>query len=321
MRSPGLSSSFSSPRHKARDAVRLYGLALRIGSAAAAAMALANGGAAAHHLLMALTLAGARSPAETARTPAVPPPGAPRLALTGAVALSTPWAEAMASEGFSALAPATAARPARGLDAVATGIGTQDDAAALLLCIDGPVAWALAEVRRLRDEHAQRPLLVIARQARVLDQVLLLELGADDVLAADTPAAVVAAKLRRLVARATAPTHHAANDAAAGATTPAELHCGGLSLRQAERSAWCCGQRLALTEGEFEVLWLLALQPGQAVSRTHLLRRVRGLAWERLDRAIDSRIYRLRRKLAGAGPGLPEVRTLRHQGYALVLAN
>ena len=87
-----------------------------------------------------------------------------------------------------------------------------------------------------------------------------------------------------------------------------------MSLHWRERSACLAGQAVPLTEGEFEVLWLLASQAGAVVRRQDLLRRLRGLDDDPLDRSIDSRIYRIRAKLGG-GAAAARIRTVRHQGY------
>ena len=56
-------------------------------------------------------------------------------------------------------------------------------------------------------------------------------------------------------------------------------------------------RELPLSEGEFEVLWLLASHAGRALSRREILQRVRGLDDHPTDRSIDSRVYRIRAKL------------------------
>ena len=78
------------------------------------------------------------------------------------------------------------------------------------------------------------------------------------------------------------------------------------------------GSDVPLTEGEFEVLWLLASQAGQPVSRADLLRRLRGLPYQRIDRSIDCRVYRIRGKLGDADGLSQHIRTVRNCGYLFV---
>jgi DNA-binding response OmpR family regulator len=76
------------------------------------------------------------------------------------------------------------------------------------------------------------------------------------------------------------------------------------------------GREVQMSEGEFEVLWLLASQAGRAVSRSEILRRVRGLEDHPTDRSIDSRVYRIRAKLGEPGKAAAHIRTVRNFGYA-----
>ena len=165
------------------------------------------------------------------------------------------------------------------------------------------VAEHLSLLREWRGRDALLPLIVVCPALRELDQVLALEMGADDAIDAGTGAAVVAARLRALWRRA----------GGAPTATPHQLNFGRLSLHLRERRVQLGAERIELTECEFEVLWLLAQQAGRAVSRTELLERLRGLPYQRIDRSIDCRIYRLRAKL---GDGAAQrIRTVRNCGY------
>jgi DNA-binding response OmpR family regulator len=162
-------------------------------------------------------------------------------------------------------------------------------------------AWP--KLREWRARDAMLPLVVVCPALRELDQVLALEMGADEVIDERTGAAVVAARLRALWRRA----------GGARALLPQQLQFGRLSLHLRERRVQLGGERIALTECEFEVLWLLALQAGHAVSRAEMLERLRGLPYQRIDRSIDCRIYRLRAKLGDAAA--QHIRTVRNRGY------
>ena len=86
-------------------------------------------------------------------------------------------------------------------------------------------------------------------------------------------------------------------------------------LHLRERRVRLGSSDIAFTEGEFEVLWLLASQAGHAVSRVEMLRRLRGLPYQRIDRSIDCRIYRIRAKLGDADGPAQRIRTVRNCGY------
>ena len=165
----------------------------------------------------------------------------------------------------------------------------------------------LGLVRQLSVRDAQTPLVVVCQQLRDLDHVLALEMGADDVLDADVSAAVVAARLRALTRRARRRT--------SAADAPERLAFGDLFLHLRARRVQLRGSDVALTEGEFEVLWLLASQAGRAVSRAEMLRHLRGLPYQRIDRSIDCRIYRIRAKLGDSDGPAQRIRTVRNCGY------
>jgi DNA-binding response OmpR family regulator len=94
-----------------------------------------------------------------------------------------------------------------------------------------------------------------------------------------------------------------------------ELRFGRLELLLLPRQVRLAEQLVPLTEGEFEVLWLLASQAGRALSRRELLHCVRGLDDHPLDRSIDSRVYRIRAKLGDDQAALQRIRTVRNHGY------
>ncbi len=201
------------------------------------------------------------------------------------------FARALASEGL----PTHLQRIDERLPAVAD---------ALVLHVSGCLAEQLGRLRALRAQAPATPLMLAVRELRDLDQVLGLELGADDAVDSALSAPVTAARLRALWRRA---------GPRAEPEPPRELRFGSLELRQLERQARLEGRVLPLTEGEFEVLWILASRAGQTVPRRELLRSVRGLDDHPMDRSIDNRVYRIRAKL---GEGAAQrLRTVRNRGY------
>ncbi|MBL8344555.1 MAG: winged helix-turn-helix domain-containing protein [Rubrivivax sp.] len=243
--------------------------------------------------------------------------GEPRLLLLAAGDLNAAeaWARGLVGEGLAVECRAIAASPLAGPtpapdDGIAAGA---PDAQAVALHVADALAPHLAQLRALRSRCPQLPLLAVVRGLRDLDHVLALEMGADDVLDVGVGAPVVAARLRALWRRVAA-----ASASAAGADRepPRELRFGALHLKRLEREVRLAEQPVPLTEGEFEVLWLLASHAGQALSRRDILKRVRGLDDQPLDRSIDSRVYRIRAKLGDGHGGAARIRTVRHQGYA-----
>lgn len=238
--------------------------------------------------------------------PATPAPRAPAaiersrvqvLAADGAPAAQA-WVRALAAEGLRVdLVDDDAADPAPGI-------------AARVLDAGATLAPQLARLRGLRERAPRLPLMVVVRGLRDLDHVLALEMGADDVVDAALAAPVVAARLRALARRSPGAGE------ASSPEPPTQLRFGALHLRRVEREVRLADTPVPLTEGEFEVLWLLASHAGQALARREILKHVRGLDDQPLDRSIDSRVYRIRAKLGDGRDGPARIRTVRHQGYA-----
>ena len=74
---------------------------------------------------------------------------------------------------------------------------------------------------------------------------------------------------------------------------------------------------LDLTTAEFDLLWFLARHPGQVLDRDQLHEGVRGVTWDGVDRSIDLRVSRLRRKLSSAGAPDTLIKAVRGAGYLL----
>jgi two-component system response regulator RstA len=210
------------------------------------------------------------------------------------------WREGLAGEGLhvQALAASQAA--------TADGFAEQH-ADVYVMHLQSSVGCELPRLRELRERVPLSPLVVWCKGMRDLDQVLALEIGADDVLDAAASASVLGARLRAVWRRCA----RASGQAAA----PDELRFGRLSLQLHARRVALGTTEVQLTEGEFDVLWLLASRAGSAVSRAEILRRVRGLDWAQHDRSIDSRVYRLRNKLRDGDHALQRIRTVRNRGY------
>jgi two-component system response regulator RstA len=163
----------------------------------------------------------------------------------------------------------------------------------------------LAICRELRGRDAV-PILILTAKAENIDQVLGLEMGADDYVVKPVEPRVLLARIEALLRR-TRP----------AATEPREarLIAGRLEIDAARRAASIDSQPIDLTTGDFDILWLLASRRGSVVTRDEILRVVRGIDYDGLDRSIDARICRLRRKLQDAGGAESMIKTVRLRGY------
>jgi two-component system OmpR family response regulator/two-component system response regulator RstA len=157
--------------------------------------------------------------------------------------------------------------------------------------------------RDIRSRYSGRILIVTARDEDV-DEILGLELGADDFLAKPVEPRRLLARIRALLRRS-----QAEGDSAEA------MAFGTFSISQATREACLGNTVLELTTAEFDLLWLLASHAGAILSRDDIMENLRGIGFDGSDRSIDARISRLRKKLQDDPESPRRVKTVRGKGY------
>jgi OmpR family response regulator RpaB len=145
---------------------------------------------------------------------------------------------------------------------------------------------------------------MLTARGDVMDRVVGLELGADDYLPKPFEPRELVARVQTILRRQR--------------TVPAPAHnqrreFQGLSIDLETREVLRQGQRVELTGTEFELLALLAAEPGKVFGRDDILNRLRGHEADLYTRAVDIVVSRLRKKLEP----LDCIKTLRNAGYAL----
>lgn len=96
------------------------------------------------------------------------------------------------------------------------------------------------------------------------------------------------------------------------------LRVGALELRAPSQQVFLSGKEVNVTSMEFLLLATLVEHAGEIVSRDELNRRARGIEYDGLDRTVDVRISRLRKKLDDLSEHPNKIRTVRGKGYLLV---
>ncbi len=146
------------------------------------------------------------------------------------------------------------------------------------------------------------PVIFLTAKDNEIDEVVGLELGADDYI-------VKPFSLRELVARIRAVVRRAKGE------IPFRLSLDGLSIDSERREVVTARGQVQLTMTEFELLTLMAAQPGKVFSRLQLLAHLRGYASDASERTIDVHIKNLRKKIE-PNPNQPNyVRTVLGIGY------
>jgi DNA-binding response OmpR family regulator len=152
----------------------------------------------------------------------------------------------------------------------------------------------LTVCRELRRKHLM-PILMLTARGDVADRVTGLEVGADDYLG--KPFSIV-----ELAARVAALLRRVALDVASTSSDPGQpLTFATLVLDLTGHRATLAGKSLDLSRREMDLLELLLRHPGRTFSRDFLLERLWGSDFDGLDRAVDTQMVRLRRKLGDLG--------------------
>jgi DNA-binding response OmpR family regulator len=138
--------------------------------------------------------------------------------------------------------------------------------------------------RDLRRE-SNVPIIMLTARAEESDKLVGLELGADDYLTKPFSPRELVTRIRTVLRRS------------AGNPPLEVIRTGDLTLDRGRYTATLPNRVASLTPTEFELLSTLASQPGRIFSRAQLLTAVRGVSFESYERAIDSHIRNLRKKI------------------------
>jgi len=163
--------------------------------------------------------------------------------------------------------------------------------------------------RELRQSF-DGPILIFTARDSDIDQVIGLEAGADDYVAKPVDPMVLLARTRALLRRVDK--QHASSE------SHSDIALGCLRISSAAQQVWLDGEPIELTTHEFELLSLLAGHAGQVLSRKEIFRTMRGIEYDGMDRSIDGRISKLRRKLGDSATHPTRIKTVWGKGYLLV---
>ncbi|XOV80781.1 MAG: winged helix-turn-helix domain-containing protein [Aestuariibacter sp.] len=197
---------------------------------------------------------------------------------------------------------------AYGMDAVERILSHPPD----LVVLDGmlPDIDGLDVCRQVRNQY-NGPIIMLTARDEEIDEVLGLEVGADDYITKPVRARALLARIRGLLRRYEQ--MHSGTTSQGNSSNQVVL--SGLTIDKDTRSVVLNEQTINVTSKEFDVLWLLARKAGSVVSREELVEQLRGIDYDGFDRSIDLRVSRLRKKL-GDNPNEPFlIKTIWGKGY------
>lgn len=169
--------------------------------------------------------------------------------------------------------------------------------------------------REIRSDFSGDILMLTASEDD-MDQVAGLEMGADDYVIKPVHPRVLLARIRLLLRKRS--DNSSSDNTSTESSDNKELSFGELCIHPIQRSVTLSKELIALTPSEFDILLYLALRAEQTVSRDSLLKMLRGIEYDGLDRSVDVKVANLRKKLKD-NPSYPNrIITVRGKGYLFV---
>ncbi len=167
----------------------------------------------------------------------------------------------------------------------------------------------------------QAPILMLTALDEDIDQMLGLELGADDYVIKPIKPRLLLSRVRALLRRAEqsqrAPSSHvvASNNVYSQNIANDQSQVHPITINMQLREVKIADRPIVLTTAEFDLLKLLVEDAGNVVSRDIIVQSLRGFDYDGLDRSIDRRISRLRKKLEDDTVDPNIIKTVRGKGY------
>ncbi len=193
----------------------------------------------------------------------------------------------------------------RGDTAVSRILRENPDAVVLDVNLPGLTGF---EVCRQVREGFTGPILILTARGDEVDEVIGLEIGADDYMSKPVRPRVLLARLRA----------HLRKTTPSGKGAP-EITVGDLTIDSSRRSVEIAEAAIDLTTAEFDLLWMLAEHAGEVVSRERIYQELVGIPYDGIDRSIDLRVSRLRKRLNDDPANPTRIKSVRGVGYILVL--
>ncbi|WP_186425612.1 response regulator [Cupriavidus metallidurans] len=181
------------------------------------------------------------------------------------------------------------------------------DPALVILDLMLPHMDGMEVCRRIRS-FSRVPVLILTARVDVFDQIAGLEIGADDYVVKPIEPRVLVARARALLRRAT-------RESAVAADAGETLVFGELSISPPNRTVTWRGQVVDLKTAEYNLLLILARAAGTVLSRDDILKQLRGIEFDGIDRTVDSGISRLRRRFEDASQEPQKIKTIWGRGY------
>lgn len=184
----------------------------------------------------------------------------------------------------------------------------------LILDIGLPGMDGIQICRTVRGSF-QGPIIMLTARGDEIDEVVCLEVGADDYIAKPVRPRALLARLK---------VHLRRGKAQGTSSESTRLEIEGLIIDSSNRTVrqkTASGDEkvLNVTTAEFDLLLFLMQRAGEVVGRNEIYEQIQGIAYDGIDRSIDLRVSRLRKKL-GDDPNNPDrIKSVRGVGYIFAI--
>ncbi|WP_201765525.1 response regulator [Paraglaciecola psychrophila] len=155
------------------------------------------------------------------------------------------------------------------------------------------------------------PILMMTARDQEMDEVLGLELGADDYVTKPIKPRAMLSRVKALLRRVN-------NQEQTSLESENCIQFGQFHLDANSRTTLLNGYKVPISSNEFDVLWYLAQSAGQVVNRNELVKAIRGIDYDGFDRSMDIIVSRLRKKLGDDANNPFRIKTIWGQGYLFV---
>ncbi|MGS0676201.1 response regulator [Shewanella sp. 125m-1] len=173
----------------------------------------------------------------------------------------------------------------------------------LLLDVGLPDGDGFEICRQVRHDY-HGPILLMTARASQLDQINGFNLGADDYMVKPVAPSILLARVNARL-----------RDKSDKISSGTRLHFGRLLIDRVNMQVFLAGNLLPLTTSEYYLLNQLASHAGSIVSRDSLFKSIVGRKYDGMNRTIDGRISRLRKKVGDDVQAPTKIKTIWGQGY------
>ncbi len=199
-----------------------------------------------------------------------------------------------------------------GLEAVEVIIDSQP--ALVILDLMLPSIDGIEVCKRIRGEYSGS-ILMLTASADPFDQVVGLEMGADDFVQKPVEPRVLLARIR---ARLRQNNNDRPSASIKAPSIVEDKKYGQLTIKKSSRQVWVASHQVVFTGPEFDVLLCLVENIGEIQNRDALFRAIRGIDYDGRSRMIDIIISQIRHKLSEYNYANQHIKTVRNRGYLFV---